>query len=174
MSRNITSSASWQRYHRRADAVRTVLAQLDRTPSTELPWDERLGEVFLDPDDLLEALHAVWTRRLLGRVDVALELGSGSPRHAVEEAWRATRQDFPALRALLDRYAGTEVAARCVAAEHRLLAVAAGLAALSDPAPIAARTGAELAASLSAATAMPGSRRFPWLRPLRSSPTAVA
>src|SRR5687768_18426482 len=111
-------SGGWQSYHLRADAVRGVLARLDR--STELPWDDDLAAVFLDPDDLLEALHAVWTRRLLARVDLELEQGSGTPRQSVEEAWRATRTQPAALRALLDHHADTDVARRCVAREHRL------------------------------------------------------
>ena len=135
-------SSGWESYHLRADAVKGVLARLER--SIELPWDDDLASVFLDPDDLLEALHAVWTRRLLARVDLALETGTGTPRQSVEEAWRGTRAQLPALRALLDRYEGTEVARRCAAGEHRLMAVAAGLATLSDPAPHSARIGAEL------------------------------
>ena len=141
-----TRAGGWQGYHLRAGAVNEVLARLDR--SSELPWDERLAAVFDDRDDLLEALHAVWTRRLLARVDLALETGTGTPRQSVEEAWRSTQAELPALRALLDRYEGTEVARRCSAGEHRLMAVAAGLATLSDPAPRSARIGAELVSGL--------------------------
>ncbi|CAA9363572.1 MAG: hypothetical protein AVDCRST_MAG47-381 [uncultured Nocardioidaceae bacterium] len=145
-------TGGWQSYHLRADAVRGVLARLDGSLSSPgslaLPWDDALASVFLDPDDLLEALHGVWTRRLLARVDLELETGTGTPRQSVETAWRATRTQLPALRTLLDRYADTDVAQRCVTGEHRLLAVAAGLATLSDPAPRSAGRGAELVASL--------------------------
>ena len=141
-------TGGWQSYHLRSEAVKGVLARLDRsTGSVGLPWDDDLASVFVDPDDLLEALHAVWTRRLLARVDLELEMGTGTPRGSVETAWRATRTQLPALRALLDRYADTDVAQRCVAGEQRLMAVAAGLATLSDPAPRSARLGAELVAT---------------------------
>lgn len=174
MSRNLTTSTSWQRYHDRADALRAVLARLDTAPAGELPWDDALARVFLDPDDLLEALHAMWTRRLLGRVDVALELGSGSLREAVAEAWQAAVDELRAVRVLLDRHADTEVVRRCAAGEHRLLAVAAGLATLSDPTWHSARLGAALVADLHAPSTSSRVRRLARWRPLRHTPAAVA
>lgn len=167
-------SGGWDRYHQRADAVRAVLAELDRAPRADLPWNDELAAVFLDRDDLLEALHAVWTRRLLARVDLELEIGTGTPRESVEKALRATAEALPALRALLDQNAGSEVSRRCVAGEHRLLAVAAGLATLSDPAPYSARRGAALVTELlPSAPASRPTKRLPWLRALRHAPTAV-
>ena len=70
MSTTTRTSSSWQGYHLRAGAVRGVLDRLDRGHLTDLPWDDDLAAVFLDRDDLLEALHGVWTRRLLARVEL--------------------------------------------------------------------------------------------------------
>ena len=168
-----TTSTRWRDYHQRADAVRTLLAGLD-ADAEELPWDDALAAVFLDRDDLLEALHAVWTRRVLGRVDMELEIGSGTPRESVETAWRATYDDLTALRNLLDRHADSVVARRCVAGEHRLLAVAAGLATLSDPTERSARIGAALVDDL---RPLPTETRSPhrsgWLRMFRHAPAAA-
>jgi hypothetical protein len=167
-------TGSWQAYHERAAAVRGVLAALDDVPRPTLPWDGSLATVFAGRDDLLEALHAVWTRRLLGRVDLELEIGAGTLHESVETAWRATCGDLPALRALLDQYTDTEVGRRCVAAEHRLLAVAAGLATLSDPSAYSARLGAALVEAFGTRPPVGSrTRRFPWLRPLRRATTTV-
>ena len=173
-TRTTTSGRSWEAYHHRAQAVRSVLAELDATHSDELPWDDELAQDFLDRDDLLEALHAAWTRRLLGRVDLALETGTGTPEESVRAAWLATRRDLPGLRDLLDRYADSEVARRCVAGEHRLLAVAAGLATLSDPTAHSAALGAALVDSLAPA-GVPSRRhsRLGWLKVFRHAPTAA-
>lgn len=161
----------WQRYHRRAQAVQDVLARLPRHGAPTLPWDDDLAAVFGEPAELLEALHGVWTRRLLARIDLALEMGTGTPQQSVEAGWQATADALPTLRALLDRYADSEVVHRCAAGEQRLMAVAAGLATLSDPAPYSARLGAGLVAGLQ--TAPPTSHRrtsghrFGWLRGCR-------
>ena len=166
-------TSTWQDYHRRTAGVQAALAALD-TGATDVPWDAELAEVFHDRDDLLEALHAVWTRRLLARVDLELETGSGSLHDTVEDAWRATADELTALRSLLDRQAGTDVAARCVAGEHRLLAVAAGLATLSDPVARSSQIGADLVRTFAGPRPEPlPTKRFTWLRAFRHAPTAA-
>ena len=166
-----TAANGWESYHQRAGAVQDVLTRLPRHRGSALPWDDALATVFDDRDDLLEALHGVWTRRLLARVDLALEVGAGdTPRQSVESAWRTTVRELPALRALLDEYADTEVARRCVSGEHRLMAVAAGLATLSDPTSHSVRRGAELVSSIHPAPAphrRATSHRLGWLRGCR-------
>jgi hypothetical protein len=83
---------SWQDYYRRRDA-------LDRVIET--------GE--LDPDgfggtgELLLALHHLWSRRLTGRIELAML--DEDPADAVSIAWRETAAAYPKLRRLLDEHA---------------------------------------------------------------------
>lgn len=137
-----TPSPAWQAHHRRAAALRGVVAGLER--HGHLTWDE---QVFSSRDDVLVALHDLWTRRLQARLDTALELDSDD---AVDDAWRGAVAAMPAVRRVLDEHAGLPALAVSELNEHRLVAVAAGLATLDDPVAHAAARGREHVAGLRA------------------------
>ena len=88
-------SIAWDTYRRRATALRRVIADLDRSGSPTLPWNDELAAIFDDPDDLLVALHDVWTRRLEGRVDLALEIDEQESVESVALAWREVAGSSP-------------------------------------------------------------------------------
>ncbi|MGH3713119.1 MAG: hypothetical protein ACRDT4_06595 [Micromonosporaceae bacterium] len=139
-------STAWERYHRRAAIVRQVLARLEATGGTA-PWQE-YAEVFGDRDDLLRELHRVWSTRLAARVENALECDHHEQLTSVVQAWREVAAELPALRRLLDQHAGDPAIWRATRREHRMLAVAAGLATLTDPEDHAVAEGVRLTTSL--------------------------
>jgi hypothetical protein len=143
-------SIAWDTYHRRATALRRVIADLDRSGSSTLPWDEELATVFDDPDDLLVALHDVWTRRLAGRVDLALEIDEHESAESVALAWREVADELSGLRRVLDRQEDNPVLRHSVRHEHRLLAVAAGFATIGDPPSRSAAAGERVVARIRA------------------------
>jgi hypothetical protein len=126
----------------RPTVLRVVRAVEDGAP---LPSDG-------DRDAVLLSLHAHWSRQLLSRIDVALELGAGSPVDSVALAWRSAVRDQPRVHQLLESEADSPVLR---AARRTLLAsvaVAAGLATFDDPAALSARIGQELLASVAETT----------------------
>ena len=141
-------SIAWDTYRRRATALRRVIADLDRSGSPTLPWNEELAAIFDDPDDLLVALHDVWTRRLEGRVDLALEIDEQDSVESVALAWREVADELPGVRRVLDRQADNPVLRHSERHEHRLLAVAAGYATISDPLSRSAGAGERLVARI--------------------------
>ena len=138
-------TTAWENYHRRAAMVRHILQRIEHSPTGDLPWDAPIAAVFADREDLLIALHQVWSVRLAAQVELALETGSESVTESVARARRDLAYRFPGLRRLLDAYAGDPALVHCERVEHRLLAVAAGLATLDDPIREAAAAGARLA-----------------------------
>ena len=137
-------SIAWDTYHRRATALRRVIADLDRSGSSTLPWNDELAAVFQDPDDLLLALHDVWTRRLAGRVDLALEIDDHESGESVALAWLEVADELSGVRRVLDRQADNPVLRHSWRQEHRLLAVAAGFATIGDPLSRSAAAGERL------------------------------
>ena len=135
-------SATWDTYHRRSEALKDVVATIEANPGNDLPWPDIAAETFADRDDLLVALHDLWTRRLEGRIDLMLETDDGTLDESVAKAWHAVASELPGVRALLDRYADTPALRSSGVSENRLVAVAAGLATLGDPTAGAARLGA--------------------------------
>ncbi|MGH3362182.1 MAG: hypothetical protein ACRDOM_06960, partial [Nocardioides sp.] len=133
-------------YHRRAAVLRDVVARLDRGDELTLAPDELA--VFDDHADVLRALHDLWTRRVETRVDLALELGHCSREDGVVRAWREVAAELPGVRRVLDEHADHPALRAHELNEHRLLAVAAGLAALDDPIAHSAAAGARLVATL--------------------------
>ena len=141
-------STAWDTYHRRASALRRVIADLDRSGSSTLPWNDELAADFDDPDDLLVALHDVWTRRLAGRVDLALEIDEQESGESVALAWREVADELAGVRRVLDRQADNPVLRHSRRQEHRLLGVAAGVATISDPLGHSAAAGERLVARI--------------------------
>ena len=141
-------SNAWDTFHRRATAIRGVVEELDATTATEPTWTDELAEVFDGPDDVLVALHDVWTRRVTARVEMALDLGQDLPAESVENAWFEVAAELPGVRRVLDAHADHQTLRRLDEHEHRLFAIAAGMVAPSDPLDYAARVGRRLVTNL--------------------------
>ena len=88
----------------RSSALRRVIADIEA--GAELAWDPDLAEAYGGRDQLLVALHDHWSRQLLARIDVALELGAGKPHESVALAWRTAVRDQPGVRRVLDAESG--------------------------------------------------------------------
>src|SRR5688500_17757366 len=97
-----------------------------RTPA--LPWDADLAATYGSRDSLLVALHDHWSRQLLSRVDVALELGAESPEASVAVAWRSALRDQPGVHRLLEAAADHPALRAARRSLFASVAVAAGLA----------------------------------------------
>ena len=129
--------------HTRSATLREVVAGLDSGRS--LP---QLVAGFADEDELLQALHGVWSRRLNGRIDLALETDDHDLAVSVGDAWLLTALDLPGVRRVLDEHADRHSLQPHFRVEHRTVAVAAGLATFDDPGSVSARIGARFVASL--------------------------
>lgn len=149
------SSTTWETHRHRADALRRAVRLLDDGRPTEVPWDDELAGTFDSPDDVLLALQDLWSRWLLGRVDLALEIDAQPAESSVALAWHEVATELSGVRRLLDRYGDHPALRRSVQHEHRMLAVAAGLAALADPPARSARAGQRLVAGLRDARVAP-------------------
>ncbi len=135
---------SWSDFYRRRDALDAVLDQAAADPEGPLPFPEQAAAEFADRRELLLALHYRWSVRLTGRVGMAQADAERDPSvdrvDAVAQAWRATAAEHPVLRRVLDAHPAGLAAA--VAGEQRMLALAAGLAEIDEPADEIARVGA--------------------------------
>jgi hypothetical protein len=105
-----------------------------------------------DRDQLLLALQGHWSRQLLSRTDVALELGADSPVASVALAWRSAVRDQPRVHALLEAEAGNPALRTARRSLLASVAVAAGLATFDDPVSVSAAAGEELFASIADGT----------------------
>lgn len=143
-------SNAWDNFHRRAAAIRAVVEDLDATVATDPRWTAELAEVFPGPDDVLVALHEMWSRRVTARVEMALDLGQDLPAESVENAWFEVAAELPGVRRVLDAHAQDEVLQPFEQHEHRLLAIAAGMASPSDSLEYAARAGRRLVTNIRA------------------------
>ena len=141
-------SNAWDTFHRRSTAIRAVVEELDATRATEPRWTDELAEVFDGPDDVLVALHDVWTRRVTARVEMALDLGQDLPAESVENAWYEVAAELPGVRRVLDAHADHQALQRLDEHEHRLFAIAAGMVGPSDPLDYAARLGRRLVTNI--------------------------
>lgn len=143
---------AYETYRHRATTLRALVDDLERNRATELPWTPELAAAFSSSQDLLVALHGLWTRRLATRIDLALEIGDELPVDEVAAAWREVAADLPAVRRILDDHAHEPGLRASEEHEHRLIAVAAGYAAVTDPIAAAAPHGARLVRELRSAT----------------------
>ncbi|MFC0539990.1 hypothetical protein [Kutzneria chonburiensis] len=137
---------SWNDYYRRRDVIDAVLATTGTIEAafTQVP---DAAAVFADTDELLLALDHKWTRALTARIGLALSDTERDRVDAVSAAWRRAVADNPALRRLLDENSNG-VLADAVAREHRMLALAAGLAEFTEPNEVLERVGGAFAALL--------------------------
>ena len=142
-------SIAWETYHRRSAVVQEVVRRLDRSVDGQLPWPDIAGatEAFRDSGELLAALQERWHAALATRVELALETGSGDLTGDVAAAWHGLARELPGLRRVLDRHAAHPALIHARRSELRMLAMAAGLATLETPIPVAAEAGEALAGS---------------------------
>ncbi len=139
---------TWKTFHRRGEVLAAVLATADHRRDGRLPMDvDGVPETFGDELTLLGALQLKWHTRLAGQVERAL---AGQPLDlgdAVAGAWRATADDLPGVRLVLDHYrehpvddAMAVAMARATRKEHTTLAMMAGRCSVGDEgaAPIGA------------------------------------
>jgi len=146
----------------RGEILRQVSTVADARRDGVLPMDVAgVQRAFADELDLLGALQLRWHTRLAGRIDRTLMEQPLDLERAVVTAWRATADELPGIRAVVDRHRDhplDDAMARAMTVatrqEQAWLAVMAGRAGLSDPASVhvgarieeRARAGAVLAA----------------------------
>lgn len=138
---------TWNAHQARGEILRQVSAVADSRRDGVLPLDvDGVQRVFADELDLIGALQLRWHTRLAGRIDRALLPQPLDLEQAVVTAWRATADELPGIRAILDRHrdhplddAMEQALTVATGKEHAWLAVMAGLAGLADPG--AARVG---------------------------------
>jgi hypothetical protein len=126
--------------HRRSTVHRVVRALEEGAP---LPCD-------VDRDELLVALQSHWSRQLVSRIDVALELGAESPGASVAVAWRSALRDQPRVYRLLEDEAGNPALTASRRSLFAAVAVAAGLATFDDHVSVRAAAGERYLASVDA------------------------
>ncbi len=138
---------TWNSFHRRGEILQTVVQTADARRDGVLPMQlPGVPETFRDELDLLAALQLKWHARLSGNIERALMAQPLDLESAIASAWRATSEQMPGVRLILDRYTETPSDSRMGAALQRAsekewirLAAAAGLA--SDESAAAARVG---------------------------------
>ena len=86
----------------------------------------------------------------MSRIDVALELGAGTPEASVAVAWRSALRDQPGVHRLLEGSADQPALRTARRSMHAAVAVAAGLATFDDPAASSAARGERFLASVAA------------------------
>jgi hypothetical protein len=158
------TTPAWTRVHAQAASLREVIAVLDDGRPLPDPAAAPVTGAFADRDELLLALHGVWSRRLHGRLDVALETDDHDLAECVRRAWLATADDLPGVRRALDEHLDAPVLQHVLRNEHRALAVAAGLATFDDPRASSAGAGARLVAETRSRTTAPVPRPSWWRR----------
>lgn len=131
---------TWTSYRNRGETLRLVTDAADARQDGEIPRDVAgFAEAFADDADLLGALLLRWYTRLAGRIEREILLDPHDLPRAVISAWRATAEEQPGIRAVLDRHAdlaatgelGPDLAVvfeKAAAKERTMLALMAGLA----------------------------------------------
>lgn len=121
---------TWNTYNRRKEILHEVLAIADahrgESVSSLLSALDRPTDVTAE-DVLLDA-QMVWAQQLNGQIDRSAFLGDSSLKNAAIGAWQSAALDRPTLRHLLDDHTDVAELQTAYAAEHRVLARAAGIA----------------------------------------------
>jgi hypothetical protein len=137
---------TWTTFHHREDVLRTVTRTADDRRDGILPMDvEGVAETFGDELTLLGALQLRWHARLSGHIERELLEQPLDLDEAVIAAWRATADELPGTRAIVDHYREAPldrqmafVMATSAAKERVLLAAMAGRAGTDTSATAAA------------------------------------
>ncbi|MCW2797292.1 MAG: hypothetical protein JWM79_2789 [Nocardioides sp.] len=145
---------TWKSFHNRGEILRAVIATADARRDGILPLDvEGVSDTFGDELTLLGALQLRWHTRLAGRIERELMHQPLDLEQSVIDAWRATADELPGIRAIVDHYrsepqdaAMAEALAKSIGKEHILLAIMAGQANVHDTpgAEAARRAGARI------------------------------
>jgi hypothetical protein len=125
---------TWTTFHRRGDVLRTVTEVLDARRDGVLPMDlPGVAETFGSEHDLLAALLLRWHTRLSGHLERALMAQPADADRTVVEAWHATADELPGVRAAIEHYRDDPrdehlavALATSVAKEHLMLGAMAG------------------------------------------------
>jgi len=131
---------TWNAHQTRGEILRDVSAVADARRDGELPLDvEGVRQAFVDELDLLGAVQLRWHTRLAGQIDRTMMSQPLDLEQAVLTAWRATADELPGIRAIVDRHrdhplddAMADAMAVATRKEHAWLAVMAGQAGISD------------------------------------------
>jgi len=129
----------------------TVLRVVRAVEDGTIPLDGELTAAYGGRDALLLALHAHWSRQLVSRIDVALELGAETPEASVAVAWRSALRDQPGVHRLLEAEADNPALRAARRSLLATVAVAAGRATFDDPASVSVAAGARFLASVDTA-----------------------
>lgn len=160
---------TWEAFHRRGDVLRTVIAELrvrrDGTLPMELPG---VAETFHDELDLLGALQLRWYTRLTSAIEHELSNQPMDLDAAVIAAWRATADELPGIREVLDHHRThpiddrmAEALGKAAAKEHQLLAVMAGRVSAVQADAHGGREGARIEEAARAGHHLPAPRTEP-------------
>jgi len=138
---------SWTAFHSRGETLHAVVDAANATQDGILPLQvPGVAENFTDEVDLVGALLLKWHARLSGNIERALMREPMDLESAVSSAWRATAEQLPGVRLVIDRCTllpeTTEMAEAMERARERewvRLALAAGLA--NSAGPLAVEAG---------------------------------
>jgi hypothetical protein len=125
---------TWTTFHRRGEVLRSVYDVLDARRDGVLPMDlPGVDETFGTEQALLGALLLRWHTRLSGHLERVLATWPMDTDQAVIDAWHATADDLPGIRAVLDHYRAeptdeqmATTLATSAAKEHLMLGASAG------------------------------------------------
>jgi hypothetical protein len=143
---------TWEAFHHRGEVLHTVITEANARRDGTLPMDlPGVAETFRGELDVLATLQLRWHTRLAGRIDRELADQPLDLESAVVDAWRATADQLPGVRAILDRFAAEPVDAEMAhvttvstAKERQMLAVMAGRVSRTDVEAHGQRVGEEL------------------------------
>ena len=137
---------SWTAFHSRGETLHAVVDAANTAQDGILPLQvPGVAENFADEVDLVGALLLKWHARLSGNIERALMREPMDLESAVASAWRATAEQLPGVRLVVDRCTQWPQTAEMEQAMERArerewvrLATAAGLASSQSPAAVAA------------------------------------
>lgn len=137
-----THDSNWSTFHHRGEILRSVISTTDHRRDGILPMHVTgVAETFEDELSLLGALQLRWHTRLAGRIERELSSEPMDLQEAVIGAWRATNDELPGVRLVLDHYRAeptdetmATAMAKATTKEHVLLATMAGVGNAQDPA----------------------------------------
>jgi hypothetical protein len=165
----MTASPAWTAFHHRGEVLRAVTDEADLRRDGVLPMHlPGVAETFRDELDLIAALQLRWHTRLSGMLERHLADQPMDLEAAVRDAWVATAEELPGIRAVIDRHVESPTSPqmeralqRALAKERALLATTAGRASQAGPGAEAVGREIEEAARASYQPAAPMPTRVP-------------